>query len=93
MHRFTNIFVALFLAAGLAACGGGYSGFIIPVESDLKPWVAPEADELVEDGDEDEDDGEDYEDYEDEEGDEPAAAPAKPAAPKPAAAKPAAPKK
>lgn len=81
MHRFTNILVALTLAAGLTACGGGYSGFIIPVESDLKPWVAPEADEFMEE-DEDEDDGEDYEDYEDEEDAAPAAAaPAKPAAP------------
>lgn len=80
MHRFTNLFVALFMAAGLAACGGGYSGFIIPVESDLKPWVEPEADEFLgEDEDEGDDGEEDYEDYEDEEGDEPAA-PAKPAA-------------
>ena len=85
MHRFTNVLVALTLAAGLAACGGGYSGFIIPVESELKPWVAPEADELASDDTEegDEEDYEDYEDYEDEDDDaEPVAAkPAAPAAP------------
>ncbi len=85
MNRFTNVFIALSLAAGLAACGGGYSGFLIPIESDLKPWVAPEADELV--ASDDDDDDEDYEEYEDEE-DEDGAAPAKPAAaPAPAAKK------
>ena len=83
MHRFTNVLVALSLAIGLAACGGGYSGFLIPIETELKPWVAPEADELVADDDEDEEDGEEYEDYEDEEEDEatPAAAPAPAATP------------
>lgn len=81
MHRFTNVLVALSLAAGLAACGGGYSGFIIPVETDLKPWVAPEADELVADDEEEEEDGEDYEDYEDEEDATPAAAAPAPAPP------------
>ncbi len=83
MNRFTKLLVALSMSAGLAACGGGYSGFIIPVESDLKPWVAPEAEDLVAEDDEDE---EDFEDYEDEEGDEDAA----PAAPAPAATQPAA---
>ncbi len=88
MHRFTNLIVALFLAAGLSACGGGYSGFIIPIESDLKPWVEPEAEELLgTDDDEDEDDGEDYEDYEDYEDATPAAAAVKPAPAKPAPAK------
>ncbi len=80
MNRFANVFVAVSLAVGLAACGGGYSGFIIPVESELNPWVAPEADEFVTEdtaGDSDED----YEDYEDEEeGEEAPAAPAAPAA-------------
>ena len=86
MNRFTNVLVALSLAIGLAACGGGYSGFLIPIETDLKPWVAPEADELVADDDEeDEEDEEDYEDYEDEEEATPAAAPA--AAPAPAPVK------
>ena len=85
MHRFTNVLIALTLATGLAACGGGYSGFIIPIESELKPWVAPEADELV--ADEEEEDYEDYEDYEDEEEDEeqkdaPAPVPVKPEPPK-----------
>lgn len=90
MHRFTNVLVALSLAFGLAACGGGYSGFLIPIETKLKPWVAPEADELVADSDDeeavDEVDFEDYEDYEDGEENAPAPAPAPAAAPaKPAA--------
>ncbi len=73
MNRLANIFVALCLAAGLTACGGGYSGFIIPVESELNPFVAPEADELVSNDTAEAGDDEDYEDYEDEEGgDEPA---------------------
>jgi hypothetical protein len=81
MHRLSNILLALTLAGGLAACGGGYSGFKIPIESELKPWVSPEADELL---GEDDDDDEDYEDYVDEEdGDAPAAKPAAPAAPAP----------
>lgn len=77
MNQFTNILIALSFAVGLAACGGGNSGYIIPVESELKPWVAPETDDIIEV--EDADDDEDYEDYEDEE-DAPAA-PAPPAAP------------
>jgi hypothetical protein len=80
MNRFTNVLVALTLAAGLAACGGGYSGFLIPIESELNPWVAPEADELA---DEDEEE-EEYEEYVDEEEED--AAPAKPAKPAPAPA-------
>ena len=80
MKRFTNVLVALTFAAGLTACGGGYSGFLIPIESELKPWVAPEADELVDDDDCEEE--EEYEEYVDEEEEE--AAPAKPAAPAPA---------
>jgi len=69
MNRFANVVIAVCFAAGLAACGGGYSGFIIPVESELNPWVAPEADEILPasaDDDAGEDEG-DYEDYEDEE--------------------------
>ncbi|MCP4445990.1 MAG: hypothetical protein GY811_11685 [Myxococcales bacterium] len=69
MRRFAKVFVALCLTAGLTACGGGYSGFILPVESDLNPWVAPEADELISDGGPAQEDDGDYEDYEDEEGD------------------------
>lgn len=81
MRRFTNILVALTLATGLAACGGGYSGFVIPVESGLKPWVAPEAEELASDDADDEGDDEDYQDYEDEDDTSAAAKPAaKPAA-------------
>jgi hypothetical protein len=68
MNRLANVFVALCLATGLTACGGGYSGFIIPVESELRPWSAPEADELISDGTPEAGDDEDYEDYEDEEG-------------------------
>lgn len=68
MHQFMNILVALTLAGGLAACGGGYSGYTIPIETELKPWVAPEADELL--NEEEEEDQADYEDYEDEEEDE-----------------------
>lgn len=83
MNRFTNVLVALTFAAGLTACGGGYSGFIIPIESELKPWVAPEADELVDEDDEEE---EEYEEYVDEEEED--AAPVKPApAPAPAPTK------
>lgn len=67
MNRLANVFVALCLAAGLTACGGGYSGFIIPVESELKPWAPPEADDLVSDGTPEATDDSDYEDYEDEE--------------------------
>ncbi len=79
MNRFASVIAAVSLAASLAACGGGYSGFILPVESELNPWVAPEADEFIAEDVPAESD-EDYEDYEDEEeGDEepaPAAAPA-----------------
>lgn len=88
MHRFTNVLVALSLAVGLAACGGGYSGFVIPIETELKPWVAPEADELVADDDEeDEDEGDNYEDYADEEDATPAAKPAVAPTPAPAVTK------
>ena len=81
MNRLANVFVALCLAAGLTACGGGYSGFIIPIESELNPWVAPEADEFATDTAEAGGD-DDYEDYEDEEGgEEPAPAPSVPAQP------------
>lgn len=92
MNRFANALFALCFAAGLTACGGGYSGFIIPVESELNPWVAPEADDLVSNGADEAAVEDDYEDYEDEEGDDddddgaaaPAATPT-PAAPKSAA--------
>ncbi len=76
MNRLANGLLALCFVAGLTACGGGLSGFVIPVESELKPWVAPETDELVVPDQAADDDDEDYEDYEDEEGDEAAAAPA-----------------
>ncbi len=69
MNRFANAIVALCFAAGLTACGGGYSGFILPVESELNPWVAPATDEILpgEDATETSGDDGDYEDYEDEE--------------------------
>jgi hypothetical protein len=87
MNRFTNVLVALSLAIGLAACGGGYSGFVIPIETELKPWVAPEADELVADEDEGEDEEyEEYEDYEDD-GETTPAAPAAAPTPTPAVKK------
>lgn len=91
MNRFAKVLVALCFATGLTACGGGgYSGFILPQESELKPWVAPEAEDLLPaDGSEDagdEGDYEDYEDYEDEEDEDAAAPAAAPSAPaKPAA--------
>ena len=87
MNRYSHGLLALCFFAGLTACGGGYSGFVIPVESELKPWVAPEADEILpaEEGSDDED----YEDYEDEEEDE-AVAPAATGASAEAAAPPAA---
>lgn len=86
MNRFAKAFVALCFSAGLTACGGGYSGYIIPVESELNPWVAQESDEILpQDGSAADADEGDYEDYEDDEGDEgavtPAAAPTTPANP------------
>ena len=36
------------LALALVGCGGGYSGFIIPQETELKPWTAPTEDEILE---------------------------------------------
>ena len=77
MHRFTHVLAPLAFALSLAACGGGNSGYIIPIETELKPWVAPEAEELV--AEEDEGEEEEFEDYEDEEEEAeaaPAAAPA-----------------
>ena len=86
MHRFMNLLAALSLVAGLSACGGGYSGFVIPQETKLKPWVVPSADELIpEEEEEDSGDDADSEDYEDEEDAE--AAPAAPAVPAAAPAK------
>jgi hypothetical protein len=73
MHRFTNILGGLSLAFLLTACGGGYSGFVIPVETELKPWAVPSEEEILErlgmESDEGTDDA--YEEYEDgeEEGD------------------------
>lgn len=65
MSRISNIVLILSFVIGASACGGGWSGYYIPVDTELKPFVAPEADELVDDASE-EDEG-DYEDYEDEE--------------------------
>jgi outer membrane biosynthesis protein TonB len=55
---------ALVAALALMACGGSEKKYMLPVDSPAKPFIAPEADELVEsDGDawsvdEDEDEGE-----------------------------------
>lgn len=60
----------------LVGCGGGNSGFIIPQETELKPWTAPSEDEILERAgietaaaEGDEEDFADYEDYADEDAD------------------------
>lgn len=104
MHRLYNVIGALALAALLVACGGGgYSGFVIPQETELKPWVAQSEDEILERaGIDNIDDGAgggdfvEYEDYEDESDEEEADAPAPlpaPATPGETPAKPAKPAK
>ena len=67
MQKFAKILASLSLVLSATACGGGYSGFLIPVDTELRPFVAPETDELVEEEEDEEEEEGDYEDYEDEE--------------------------
>jgi hypothetical protein len=78
------VILSVGLSFGLAACGGGSSSYRVPVDSELKPFVAPEAEDLVAD-DGVEDDENDSEDAA-ESSDKPATAAPAPAAPAPAAA-------
>lgn len=80
MNRLPKIFLALSFTLGAAACGGGNSGFLIPADTGLNPYVAPETDELL-GGEETGSEEEDYEDYEDEEEEGAETAPTTPAAP------------
>ncbi len=68
MNRLPKLLLSLFFTAGLLACGGGKSGFLIPTDTALNPFVAPEAGELIADEGADDEEEEEYEDYEDEEG-------------------------
>ena len=79
MNRCVRAIALLSMTLAIGACGAPtWSGFYLPVDSDLKPFVAPGADELVvEDAADSGDEGGDYEDYEDyeEEAEEAPAAP------------------
>ncbi|MBL4632561.1 MAG: hypothetical protein JKY56_01740 [Kofleriaceae bacterium] len=66
MYRLPKIFLVLSFAASAAACGGGNSGFLMPTDTALNPFVAPETDELIAE-DESEEEYEEYEDEEEEE--------------------------
>ncbi len=71
--RLRQLLLALFAAAFLAGgCGGPPLGSL-PADSPLKPWEAPDPDELVDDGDDD-DDGDDEDDDDDDDDEAPAAA-------------------
>ncbi len=76
MYRLPKIFLVLSFAASAAACGGGNSGFLMPVDTALNPFVAPETDEIIA---EEESGEEEYEEYADEEEETPASAPVAPA--------------
>lgn len=92
MVRFISL-LSILTTMFLAACGGGYSGYHLPVETELKPFRAAEAEDLSP-----EEEGWDLEEEdqaEPEESAEPAAEPSGAAAPEPApapAAKASAPK-
>ena len=78
------------LFALLTACGGGNSGYVIPQETSLKPWVEPDLSEFDDTETVGAEELEDYEDYEDEEEDADGAAEEPGAASETPAAKPAA---
>lgn len=68
MHRILSGITIVTLCSLLIACGGGKSAFLVPVDTKLRPWVAPETDELVSSETmSGEEEFEEYEDYEDEE--------------------------
>ncbi len=58
-----RVFVLMLCAAlfGAPACGGLSTGKV-PADSELKPWEAPDEDDLVADEDDEDDDDEDAED-------------------------------
>jgi hypothetical protein len=85
------LLVLIAVVFGAPACGSLPTGKV-PVDSELKPWEAPDPDDLVEEDDEDDDD--DMDDDDDDGDDDaagdasaPAPAPEKAAAPAPAPAK------
>jgi hypothetical protein len=80
MGRFF-VLVAAIASLALVACGGSDEKYYIPVDTQLQPYAAPEADDLVADGSKS--DGDDADD----DGAGARAAPAPTAAPAPASAR------
>lgn len=78
----TRLSLLTMLALVFAACGGSDETYYLPADSQIKPFVAPEADDIAGEGDADaEDEGDADEEAADEGGETPPPAKGAPASP------------